>query len=1111
MKILGASRARRVLLGVAASVSATLLLLGSSQAATPSSGTVSQANPTVSWSGPSFAAPTASANCGGPDNPSCDNFKLTIVPPASSFAVEIKLQPFAAGDWDLQVYDPAGNLVGSSGNAPSQLEQVTLTNPAAGTYTVSAAPFAPNPGLASYTASATLSLQQAPPPPPPPGTENVTYATYPAPDPLGKSAGEPSIGANHKSGRTMYQAGLEALRVTWDDCSSPANADWKDVTFPTEGLVSLDPIGFCDAKTGRYVDSQLSAKCSTMAFTDDDGANWTPSQGCGINSGVDHQTVGGGPFHAPLTGTVYPNAVYYCSQDAALAQCARSDNGGLTFGVAIPVWTLADCGGLHGHVKVAPNDGTVYVPNKNCNGKQAVAVSEDNGLTWTVQRVSQSTNGAWDPSVGIGSDGTVYFGFDDSSDLAKVSVSHDRGRTWSQPVDVGAPLGVKHAAFPAVVAGDPNRAAFAFLGTTEASGGAFGDNPNWPGVWHLYVAHTYDGGSSWTTVDVTPNDPVQRGTICAGGFNGCPSGTRNLLDFMDATVDKFGRVLVGYADGCLAACVTGPPNSFSELATIARQVNGKRLFAQSDVLGVPDAPGGVNVKASAGPPAANIVTWQAPDDHGSPITGYRIYRRTAPSTSFSLLASVGASARSYSDTAIVAGQTYFYKISAVNAVGEGPTCREFTPQAAGTPESPCTEPGITVLTDASGDALDGQPAHDVGKLSIAEPASLGDGKIEFVLKMASLSSVPPNTTWPVQFKTPDGTDRWVRMSTNAASTVSFAFGTGTNVSPLTNAGTPADPASTFSTDGTIKIVVARSAIGNPLVGQNITQFLTRIRVEGGAVALTPDNMPDSLARAGSYTVFGSENCKQPDLTLSPSDIAFSSTKITGGDVVTITAAIHNFGNANATNVGVRFADNGTQLGSNQTIASIAPGGTGTASAVWDTKHLTGQHTIQVTADPANTISESSEVNNSAARTVTVQGNKVKNPSFESSSTGSSPDNWSSSGSTTYAQGGSDGLRSVTTGPGGSWVSDAIDVQAGASYGFSAAVSGAAATVVVQQLSATGAVLGSVQVPFLDGPAGLFGTVTGSLTAASGVAQVRVKLTGPLAGTTAFDDIRLWQQ
>jgi hypothetical protein len=60
--------------------------------------------------------------------------------------------------------------------------------------------------------------------------------------------------------------------------------------------------------------SQLTGQDSITFFTDDDGASYLPSQGGGLPSGVDHQTIGAGPYHAPLFATpVYPNAVYYCS------------------------------------------------------------------------------------------------------------------------------------------------------------------------------------------------------------------------------------------------------------------------------------------------------------------------------------------------------------------------------------------------------------------------------------------------------------------------------------------------------------------------------------------------------------------------------------------------------------------------------------------------------------------------------------------------------------------------------------------------------------------------------------------------------------------------------
>jgi hypothetical protein len=79
---------------------------------------------------------------------------------------------------------------------------------------------------------------------------------------------------------------------------------------------------------------------------------------------------------------------------------------------------------------------------------------------------------------------------------------------------------------------------------------------------------------------------VQVGCIwLSGGSNPC----RNLLDFMDATVDAQGIVHVGVPDGCILKCSTDPQvktdtaNGYrTRLATVARQTGGLRLFRTSD-------------------------------------------------------------------------------------------------------------------------------------------------------------------------------------------------------------------------------------------------------------------------------------------------------------------------------------------------------------------------------------------------------------------------------------------------------------------------------------------------------------------------------------------------
>lgn len=582
------TRPATVLLGAA--VVALAAVSAPATAATPSSGTVTDTSPTVTWTaGPHLVANVTGTlgnpSC-GPATP-CDDFALTVRTPAgydTTHQLKISLQwPNSAADFDLYVLDASRAIIASS--ASSSDPETVLLPPTSGTYTVRVVPYAP----LGQTATGTATLQARPTNPPPSTATPPTYTNYAAPAYLPRvhDAGEPSIGNNFKTGATMYQAYTATYKVTFNDATSPATASWSDASAkaasgcPQGSVTSLDPILFTDHVTGRTFESQLAGKTALTCYTDNDGQTWTPTSGSGINSGVDHQTIGGGPFSAaapgPLPVSSYPNAVYYCSQDIADASCAVSRDGGLTYGAAVPMYTLTQCGGLHGHVKVAP-DGTVYVPNKGCGGYQGVAVSTDNGTTWQVRTNPYSTPGSSDPSVGIGANGTVYMGYQNSDGTARIAVSHDKGQTWLYDQNVGAALGIKNSVFPAVVAGDDNRAAFAFLGTT--TGGNYQDQANFTGVWHLYVATTYDGGQSWVTVDATPTDPVQKGSICTGGTT---CGTdRNLLDFMDVTIDKSGRVLVGYADGCTGACATGGPQNYDAYATIARQASGQTLFGAFD-------------------------------------------------------------------------------------------------------------------------------------------------------------------------------------------------------------------------------------------------------------------------------------------------------------------------------------------------------------------------------------------------------------------------------------------------------------------------------------------------------------------------------------------------
>jgi hypothetical protein len=81
----------------------------------------------------------------------------------------------------------------------------------------------------------------------------------------------------------------------------------------------------------------------------------------------------------------------------------------------------------------------------------------------------------------------------------------------------------------------------------------------------------------------------------------------------------------------------------------------------------PSAP--TNLSATPGNAQVSL-NWTAPVDNGnSTITNYRIYRSTTENGTFALIAS--PSGLNYTDAGLTNGQTYWYKVSAVNGAGEG--------------------------------------------------------------------------------------------------------------------------------------------------------------------------------------------------------------------------------------------------------------------------------------------------------------------------------------------------------------------------------------------------------------------------------------------------------
>ena len=699
---------------------------GNSQAAAPAAGVLDGAGTSVTWVGTDIggAAPNGEADCASNSATSnvCDTYVLTLTGDFTNKVARVQINwTLPATDYDMFVHTGSENgpIVAESASGTTTFEQVDL-NPAtlgATTFYIRVVYFTAVGAVDQYNGIA--SVAAVPPPFVPPASTCVlpTYDTFRPPSTVSgfDTAGEPSVGVNWNTGNILFQSGLNTLRATFNDSTSPGVPTWVNRSPTT--TTSLDPIMFTDPVTGRTIPGQLLAAfgASQTAITDNDGETFQDNLTTGITSGVDHQSIGGGPYNQnPIDSngnpsiipvgptTAYPHAFYYASQSIAAGFTARSDNGGFSYGLGVPMYNIVQCGGLHGHVKVAP-DGTVYVPNKNCpdpdmnaataDGGQGVAVSEDNGLTWSVRTVPGSGSGDNDPAVGVGAGGRLYFAYTAGDKTIRAAVSDDNGRTFKFDQNIGLPFNIRASVFPAVVAGDNDRAVIFFHGTdsldpddptgTDNEDVTAGDtSDDFEGTWFAYMATTCDGGQSWSVVRV--GDPVQQGVICTNGTT-CPGGTRNLLDFMDVKVDRFGRVIGAYADGCVTAgCTAITDNSASrtqndgfDYAALIRQRGGSRLFSDFDAGGpaAPVLPPPVTIESSR---LGNMLSWQTPDDNGSRLKTYKIYRGTGDQSPV-LIGQVKADSNTFRDWTqrIKQRGDVYYQVTAVNGFGESPKTERF--------------------------------------------------------------------------------------------------------------------------------------------------------------------------------------------------------------------------------------------------------------------------------------------------------------------------------------------------------------------------------------------------------------------------------------------------
>jgi hypothetical protein len=487
-------------------------------------------------------------------------------------------------------------------------------------------------------------------------------------------AGEPSIGIDWSTGAGMFMAGTAVQKVTFNAATSKVT--WSDASPFFGTSQNLDPILATDPATGTTIAGGDTGACSAMFRSTDDGASWLPTLPCSATT--DHPTVGWTPSALHPGSRVW----YYCQQQG-LQACATSTDDGVTW-IPGSADLALDCESLHGHIRGSV-DGTTYLPSSLCfdadsNIKVGGLRTTDDGATWqpyTIPYAPQPSDG-FDPAVATTPDNTLYEAWGDESFHPAIAVSKDHGTTWGPKTDLASTVSppLVAATFPTLVAGDNGRVAYSFLGTSAGAPGVDPFTTGFHGVWYLYTSFTYDGGQTWTTVQDTAT-PVQYGEIDAGGTT--TGGQRNLLDFMDSSLTKDGRVVVAFADGCLADCeaagTSGKTTAQADAealsthawASVAYQNAGHGLFAGYDaVLAAPV------LSATVGKSLVKLA-WTVPDSGGLTITGYRIYRGLSAGTE--TLVQTISTGTSYADL-VPGGTTYFYRVAAVTASGQGALSNE---------------------------------------------------------------------------------------------------------------------------------------------------------------------------------------------------------------------------------------------------------------------------------------------------------------------------------------------------------------------------------------------------------------------------------------------------
>ncbi|MFW6141927.1 MAG: PQQ-binding-like beta-propeller repeat protein [Candidatus Saliniplasma sp.] len=333
------------------------------------------------------------------------------------------------------------------------------------------------------------------------------------------------------------------------------------------------------------------------------------------------------------SAAVFGETVYTTSTDGNLYAVNRVD-GSLE-------WNFSTTGAIVSSPAI-DDEGTIYFGS--IEDECLYAVNPDGTEKWNF-----STGDELHSTPAIGDNGTVYI----NSKNIVYAVNPDGTEKWRFSTDK-------------IIGGEPSVApAVGPDGTIYFGGIEIDDLYNVEGGYLL--ALDPDGEMKWSEF-LTEESIIPSPIISSDGTIYIGSGDNKLY-----AVESDGTIKWTFSADSTLGTISSEA-SIGKDGTIYFGTTDYNVYALGEVLSPPSAPQDIQATADVGKVS---LSWDIPDKDGggSPIIEYKIYRGTS-SGDLSYHDSVDGNTTSYDDTDLSDGQTYYYRISAVNEVGEGSLTEE---------------------------------------------------------------------------------------------------------------------------------------------------------------------------------------------------------------------------------------------------------------------------------------------------------------------------------------------------------------------------------------------------------------------------------------------------